>query len=184
MCHDEVLDTDGTTPTDEERQKVIDIIRRGMQNRIVAIVNPEMARELTITPAEAELLEKYAVEIPHVEILPPDSNELKNIQMDGSALKINIQFKIKPSNPKEDESDGTREQLSPEMEALLNAKTEELNLTVRTLNLLQANGIETVRDLCRLKRTDWLKFRNGGKKSLTELDDFLTDHSLTWGMNV
>ena len=88
-------------PTDEERQQVIDIIRRGMQNRIAAIVNPEMARELSITPAEAELLKKYAVEIPHVEILPPDFNELKNIQMDGSALKINIQFKIKPQNPKE-----------------------------------------------------------------------------------
>lgn len=90
-----------TQPTDEERQQVIDIIRRGMQNRIAAIVNPEMARELTITPAEAELLKKYAVEIPHVEILPPDFDELKNIQMDGSALKINIQFKIKPQKPKE-----------------------------------------------------------------------------------
>lgn len=101
MCHDEVLDTDGPLPTDEERQQVIDIIRRGMQNRIAAIVNPEMARELTITPAEAELLKKYAVEIPHVEILSPDFDELKNIQMDGSALKINIHFKIKPQNPKE-----------------------------------------------------------------------------------
>ncbi len=80
----------------EARQQVIDIIRRGMQNRIAAIVNPELVRELTITPTEAELLKKYAVEIPHVEILPPDFDELKNIQMDGSALKINIQFKIKP----------------------------------------------------------------------------------------
>lgn len=88
-------------PTDEERQQVIDIIRRGMQNRIAAIVNPELARELTITHTEAELLKKYAVEIPHVEILPPYFGELKNIQMDGSALKINIQFKIKPQNPKE-----------------------------------------------------------------------------------
>lgn len=88
-------------PTDEERQQVIDIIRRGMQNRIAAIVNPELARELTITPTEVELLKKYAVEIPHVEILPPNFYELKNIQMDGSALKINIQFKIKPKNPKE-----------------------------------------------------------------------------------
>lgn len=90
-----------TQPTDEERQQVIDIIRRGMQNRIAAIVNPELALELTITPAEAELLKRYAVEIPHVEILPPDFGELKNIQMDGSALKINIQFKIKPQKPKE-----------------------------------------------------------------------------------
>ena len=88
-------------PTDEDRQQVIDIIRLGMQNRIAAIVNPELVRELIITPTEGELLKKYAVEIPHVEILPPDFGELKNIQMDGSALKINIQFKIKPQNPKE-----------------------------------------------------------------------------------
>ena len=101
MCENEVMDTDGSMPNDEERQQVIDIIRRGMQNRIVAIVNPELARELTITPAEAELLKKYAVEIPYVEIMPQDFDELKNIQMDGSALKINIQFKIKPQNPKE-----------------------------------------------------------------------------------
>ena len=47
-----------------------------------------------------------------------------------------------------------------------------------------ANGIDTILDLCRLKKTDWLKFRNGGKKSFTELDDFLTAHNLTWGMNV
>lgn len=86
--------------------------------------------------------------------------------------------------PKEDKDDGTSEQLSPEMKALLSRETEELDLSVRTRNLLKANGIGTVRDLCRLKRTDWLKFRNGGKKSLTELDDFMTDNNLTWGMNV
>ena len=88
-------------PTDEERQQIIDILRRGMQNRIVAMINPELARELTITPAEAELLKKYAVEIQDVKILPPDFNELKNISMDGPATNITIQFKIKPQNPKE-----------------------------------------------------------------------------------
>ena len=101
MCHSEVLDTDGTMPTDEERQKIIDILRRGMQNRIVAMINPELARELTITPAEVELLKKYAVEIQDVKILPPDFNELKNISMDGPAANITIQFKIEPQNPKE-----------------------------------------------------------------------------------
>ena len=101
MCHDEVLDTDGTMPTEEERQQIIDILQRAMQNRIVAIINPKLARELTITPAEAELLKKYAVEIQNVEILPPDFNELKNISMDGPATNITIQFKIEPKNPKE-----------------------------------------------------------------------------------
>lgn len=101
MCRDEVLDTDGPIPTDEERQQIIDILRRGMQNRIVAMINPELARELTITPAEVELLKKYAVEIQDVKILPPDFNELKNISMDGPATNITIQFKIEPQNPKE-----------------------------------------------------------------------------------
>ena len=45
-------------PTDEERQQVIDIIRRGMQNRIAAIVNPEMVRELTITPHRGRTAEE------------------------------------------------------------------------------------------------------------------------------
>ena len=76
------------------------------------------------------------------------------------------------------------EQLSPEMKALLSQKVEELDLSVRTRNILKRNGIDTILDLCRLKKTDWLKFRNGGKKSLTELDDFLTAHNLAWGMDV
>ena len=82
------------------------------------------------------------------------------------------------------EKAGNREQLSPEMKALLNQKVEELDLSVRTRNILKANGIDTILDICRLKRIDCLNFRNGGKRSLAELDDFLTAHNLTWGMNV
>jgi hypothetical protein len=77
-----------------------------------------------------------------------------------------------------------REQLSPGMKALLSQKIEELDLSVRTRSLLKVNGIDTILDLCRLKKSDWLKFRNSGKKSLMELDDFLTAHNLTWGMDV
>jgi DNA-directed RNA polymerase subunit alpha len=77
-----------------------------------------------------------------------------------------------------------REQLSPGMKALLSQKIEELDLSVRTRSLLKANSIDTILDLCRLKKTDWLKFRNAGKKSLMELEDFLTAHNLTWEMNV
>ena len=84
----------------------------------------------------------------------------------------------------EEEHTENYEQLSPEMKALLSQKVEELDLSVRTRNLLKANGIDTILDLCRLKKTDWIKFRNGGKRSFTELDDFLTAHNLTWGMNV
>lgn len=84
----------------------------------------------------------------------------------------------------EKEQTDNSEKLSPEMKALLSQKVEELDISVRTCNLLKANGIDTILDLCRLKKTDCLKLRNIGKKSFMELDDFLTDHNLTWGMNV
>lgn len=77
---------------------------------------------------------------------------------------------------------------TPEMPAVLNEmldrKLTDYPLSVRTLNCLKANGIETMRDLVRLQKTDWLKFRTSGKRSLTELDEFIKDHDLKWGMNV
>ena len=85
--------------------------------------------------------------------------------------------------PKEKQAEPS-EQLSPEMKALLSQKVEDLDLSVRTRNILKRNGIDTILDICRLKRTDCLKFRDAGKNTLTELDDFLTAHNLTWGMDV
>ena len=90
----------------------------------------------------------------------------------------------KPIPTIEEEQADTSEQLSPEMKALMSQKVEDLDLSVRTRNILKANSIDTILDLCRLKKTDCLQFRNGGKNMLTELDDFLTAHKLTWGMDV
>lgn len=73
---------------------------------------------------------------------------------------------------------------APEVPAVFNEmldrKLTDYPLSVRTLNCLKANGIETMRDLVRLHKTDWLKFRNGGKKSLAELNDLLHDNGLDW----
>ena len=66
----------------------------------------------------------------------------------------------------------------------LNRQLTDFPLSVRSLNCLKANNIHTVRDLVRLNKIDWLKFRTSGKKSLNELDDFITEHGLSWGMNV
>ena len=69
----------------------------------------------------------------------------------------------------------------PDPKAEIKAKRiEDCNLSVRTANLCKANGIDTLGDLCKLHKTDWLKFRNGGKKSLIELDDLLHDNGLDW----
>ena len=67
---------------------------------------------------------------------------------------------------------------------LLDKKVTELNLSVRTTNICLSNGLNTVRDICRISKTDWLKFRNGGHKSMSEIDTFLKGNGLDWGMKV
>jgi DNA-directed RNA polymerase subunit alpha len=57
-------------------------------------------------------------------------------------------------------------------------------LSVRTLNCLKAASINTLRELVRLTEKDMLKYHGFGKRSITELSDFLKDHDLTWGMSV
>ena len=69
-------------------------------------------------------------------------------------------------------------------EALLNQRMDEQDLSVRALACLRAAGIKTVRELVRMQKSDCLRFRNFGMKTLVELSDFLEDHNLTWGMNV
>lgn len=70
------------------------------------------------------------------------------------------------------------------MRQLLKTKLSDQNLSVRALNCLKAAEVETVGDLVRFNRNDLLKFRNFGKKSLSELDDLLATLNLHFGMDV
>ena len=67
---------------------------------------------------------------------------------------------------------------------LLDKKIDDSSLSIRTKNICKANGLNTLRDICRIAKTDWLKFRNGGIKSMSEIDDFLKENGLTWRMKV
>mgnify|MGYP001246795613 CR=1 FL=1 len=70
------------------------------------------------------------------------------------------------------------------MRQLLKSKLTDLDLSVRALNCLKAAEVETLGDLVQYQRSDLLKFRNFGKKSLTELDELVERKGLTFGMNV
>jgi DNA-directed RNA polymerase subunit alpha len=59
-----------------------------------------------------------------------------------------------------------------------------MNLSVRALNCLKAADVESLGDLVKYHKTDLLKFRNFGKKSLTELDDLLDNLHLNFGMDI
>ncbi|MDZ7737718.1 MAG: DNA-directed RNA polymerase subunit alpha [Bacteroidales bacterium] len=70
------------------------------------------------------------------------------------------------------------------MRQLLKTKLVDLDLSVRALNCLKAAEVDTLGDLVKFNKNDLLKFRNFGKKSLTELDELLESMNLSFGMDV
>ena len=70
------------------------------------------------------------------------------------------------------------------MRQMLKTKLVDMDLSVRALNCLKAADVDTLGDLVVYNKTDLLKFRNFGKKSLTELDDLLDGLNLTFGMDI
>ena len=70
------------------------------------------------------------------------------------------------------------------MRQLLKTKLVDLDLSVRALNCLKAADVDTLGELVQYNRNDLLKFRNFGKKSLTELDDLLLGMGLNFGMDI
>ncbi len=70
------------------------------------------------------------------------------------------------------------------MRQLLKTKLVDMDLSVRALNCLKAAGVETLGDLVQFNKTDLLKFRNFGKKSLTELDELLENMNLQFGTDI
>ena len=67
---------------------------------------------------------------------------------------------------------------------LLKTKLLDLDLSVRALNCLKSAEVETLGDLVAFNKQDLLKFRNFGRKSLTELDNLVKSKNLEFGMNV
>lgn len=70
------------------------------------------------------------------------------------------------------------------MRQLLKTKLSDMNLSVRALNCLKSAEVETLGELVQFNKNDLLKFRNFGKKSLTELDELLDSLNLSFGMDI
>ena len=76
------------------------------------------------------------------------------------------------------------DETSLHMRQLLKSKLVDMDLSVRALNCLKAADVETLGDLVSYNKNDLLKFRNFGKKSLTELEELVISKGLSFGMNV
>ena len=78
----------------------------------------------------------------------------------------------------------TYDEESLHMRQLLKTKLIDLDLSVRALNCLKAAEVESLGDLVSYNKNDLMKFRNFGKKSLTELEELVVLKGLTFGMDL
>ena len=141
---------------------------------------------------------KYAVENFRVEQKTDYEKLILEITTDGSihpkealkeAAKILIYHFMLFSDEKitleTNDADGNEEfDEELHMRQLLKTKLVDMDLSVRALNCLKSADVETLGELVVFNKTDLLKFRNFGKKSLTELDELLANLNLSFGMDI
>ena len=142
---------------------------------------------------------RYSVENYRVEQKTDYEKLIVDIQTDGSihpkdalkeAAKILIHHFMLFSDEKitldteEKASEEEFDETSLHMRQLLKTKLVDLDLSVRALNCLKAAEIDTLGDLVQYDKNDMLKFRNFGKKSLTELEELVEAKGLSFGMNL
>lgn len=142
---------------------------------------------------------KYIVENYRVEQKTDYEKLLIEVTTDGSILpkdalreaaKILIHHFMLFSDEKmtmETKQDEDPEEFDEEvlhMRQLLKTKLSDMDLSVRALNCLKSAEVETLGELVVFNKNDLLKFRNFGRKSLTELDDLLANLNLTFGMDI
>ncbi len=172
----------GYVPADENREACTDLNQIAIDSIYTPIRNV-----------------KYAVEPYRVEQKTDYDKLVLEISTDGSidpkdalkeAARILINHFVLFSDDKitlDDAADLENEEFDEEvlhMRQLLKTKLVDMNLSVRALNCLKAAEVDTLGELVQLNKSDLLKFRNFGKKSLTELDDLLESLNLSFGTDI
>lgn len=122
----------------------------------------EITTDGSISPKEA-LKEAARILIHHFMLFSDDK-----IEFESAAIDSNDEF----------------DEALLHMRQLLKSKLSDMNLSVRALNCLKAAEVSTLGELVQFHKADLLKFRNFGKKSLTELDELLDSLQLTFGMDI
>jgi DNA-directed RNA polymerase subunit alpha len=96
-------------------------------------------------------------------------------------IQMFINFDI---SKKSDDVDDEEDDEMARMRKILLTSVDELELSVRSHNCLKAANIRTLADLVRREEAEMLKFRNFGRKSLSELGMIVQEHGLQFGMDV
>ena len=172
----------GYVPADENRQFCTDVNVLPIDSIYTPIRNVKHSVEPTRVEQKTDY-DKFTLEVTTDGSIHP-KDALKE------AAKILIYHfmlfsdeKITLENPNADGNQEFDEEVL-HMRQLLKTKLTDMNLSVRALNCLKAADVETLGDLVQYNKTDLLKFRNFGKKSLSELDDLLESLNLSFGTDI
>ncbi len=172
----------GYVPADENREFCSDV----NQIAIDSIYTPIRNVKYTVEPFRVEQKTDYDKLL--LEITTDGSIHPKDALKE--AAKILIYHFMLFSDEKitmEDAVNLENEEFDEEvlrMRQLLKTRLVDMNLSVRALNCLKAADVDTLGDLVQFNKNDLLKFRNFGKKSLTELDDLLESLNLSFGTDI
>ena len=190
---------------DSKASMQIDLTINKGRGYVSADENREFCNDVNVLPIDSIYTPirnvKYAVEPYRVEQKTDYDKLIIEVTTDGSihpkdalkeAAKVLIYHfmlfsdeKIMLESPDQEGNQEFDEEVL-HMRQLLKTKLTDssLNLSVRALNCLKAADVETLGDLVQYNKTDLLKFRNFGKKSLSELDDLLESLNLTFGTDI
>lgn len=171
------------------------IITKHMEDVMLRIIDGETAENIamrygiTRTRVEQIFLKgcRKAKQLEAVASVMDENDRLKKALDDAKKIimvKNEELDEYRTERTKREDADIAKKLENDEVVEKLRAKVSETYLSVRTINCLRNAGIETVEDLLQHNKLDLLKLRNFGKKSLTELMDFLDDLGLSFGMDV
>ena len=169
----------GYVPSEENRQYCKEINELAIDSTYTPIRNVKFSVE----PYRVQQKTDYDKLV--IEILTDGSIHPKDALKEAAKILIYhfMLFSDEKITLDNNDLDGTEEfdEEILRMRQLLKTKLTDMNLSVRALNCLKAAEVDTLGDLVKFQKSDLLKFRNYGKKSLTELDDLLEHHGLSFG---
>ena len=147
-----------------------------------SIFNPVTKVTFTVTPLPGE---KESLEILNIDVTTDGSISPKDaISYSASVIIENLKYVQAISQPEVLEMTEQVDEETVTIRKLLASTIDEMELSVRSYNCLQAAGIKNIVDLVQKEENEMLKYKNFGRKSLTELVEKLDEMGLHFGMDI
>ena len=147
-----------------------------------SVFNPVTKVSFTVTPLPGE---KESLEVLNIDVTTDGSISPKDgISYSASVIVDNLKYIQAISQPEVLEMTEQVDEETVTIRRLLASTIDEMELSVRSYNCLQAAGIKNIVDLVQKEENEMLKYKNFGRKSLTELVEKLDEMGLHFGMDI